>query len=270
MHLEKTGKVIRLIKFNKSSIVICFDNDEKIKISESTFSHFYLYKGKLLDNNEIKNILDYESLVNARTYAINLLSKSLYSEKKIKDKLLIKKKLKNEDINVILADLKRLNLIDDNEYLNSFLELNEAKNYGKLRIIKGLRDDGIDEKLINQIIFDDDNEFDKAKIILSKYIKCNPTKNYQKLCQSGYTHLLQYGFTSDISSRVIELIKDEYDFDKEDILLDKEIRKYLNKPSFNINDYEQKRKIINSLFRKGFNYDKIEKKIRRILEDEVC
>ena len=47
MHLEKNGKIITKVKFNKKDVVVCFDDESNIKLSNTTFAHFYLYKGKI-------------------------------------------------------------------------------------------------------------------------------------------------------------------------------------------------------------------------------
>lgn len=270
MHSERDGKLIIEVKFSKKSIKVKFDDDTEIKISESTYAHYYLYKDKLLTEVEINDILKYESLTKGKAYAISLLSNGLYSEKEIRDKLKLKKKIPSKDINIIINELKDLHLIDDEGFIEEYLELFESKNYGKLRIINELKKAGIKESLISRIEFNDDNELDKANNEILKFIKTNPNKNYQKLCQSGYAHLLLYGFSNEIATKAIDIISEKHDFETDLRLLDKEIDKVIRKPNIDLNSYEIKQKVVSSLLRKGFLYEDIINRLRRVTKDEIC
>ena len=57
MHLEKNGKIIAKVKFNKKDVVVYFDDESNIKLSNNTFAHFYLYKGKKVEESELNDIL---------------------------------------------------------------------------------------------------------------------------------------------------------------------------------------------------------------------
>ena len=50
-----------------------FDNDESLKLSESTFTHFYLYKDKVINDDEYLEIVEHQKLNNAREYVLNIL-----------------------------------------------------------------------------------------------------------------------------------------------------------------------------------------------------
>ena len=99
---EKNGRKIESIKFNKNSVSIYFENGESLKISEATFTHFYLYKDKVLSDEEYKSIEDHQALNSSKQYAINLLSKGMYTEKEILNRLINKKKLTSSDAKKII------------------------------------------------------------------------------------------------------------------------------------------------------------------------
>lgn len=268
MQLEKDGKVIEKVKFNKSNILITFLDGDILKLSESTFTHFYLYKEKILSLEEYKEIIDYENLNKAREYALNLFSKGSYTEKEIYERLSLKKKLSSKDCNVIINYLKEHGFINDKAYIEDYVELLNLKNYGKNKIIQKCYEEGFKKELIDKIVFDEEDEKLKAETQLRKYI-ASKTKNYQKLKENGYAFLINQGFDFEICSSTIKIIDEEYDFSLEKELLHKEIKKYLLSHKINLNDYKEKSKLISGFIRKGYKYEDIKEEIRGV-EDEIC
>ena len=72
-----------------------------------------MYNDKVLSQEEYQEICNYEALNKAREYALNLFSKSQYTEKDIYERLTIKKKLNKDDANKVIAYLKEHNFIND-------------------------------------------------------------------------------------------------------------------------------------------------------------
>ena len=268
MQLEKDGKLIKKVKFNKSNITLVFSDDDSLKISESTFTHFYLYNDKILSQEEYQEICNYEALNKAREYALNLFSKSQYTEKDIYERLTIKKKLNKDDANKVISYLKEHNFINDKSYIIEYVDLLNLKNYGKNKIIQKCYDQGFRKDLIEKIIFDEELEYQKAEVELRKYIS-SKNKNYQKLKENAYTFLINQGFDFEICSSTIKIIDEEYDFSKEKELLQKELKKYLLSHSIDLNNFDEKSKLINSFIRKGYKYEDIKNEIRGV-EDEIC
>lgn len=264
---EKDGRYIEKVKFNKSHITIIFSNGESLKVSESTYSHFYLYKEKKLSDDEYQEIVNYENLNKAREYVLNLVSKGSYTEKDIYERLIIKKSLPKEDASKIVSYLKERNLINDNDYIYEYVDLLNLRSYGKNKIIQKCYEEGFNKELIDKLSFDDELEKEKAEVQLRKYIVAK-NKNYQKLKENAYSFLINQGFDFEICSSTIKIIDEEYDFSKEKELLKKELKKYLISHSIDLDDFEQKSKLINSFIRKGYRYEDIKKEIRGV-EDEI-
>lgn len=264
---EKDGRYIEKVKFNKSHITIIFSNGENLKVSESTYSHFYLYKEKKLSDDEYQEIINYENLNKAREYVLNLVSKGSYTEKDIYERLIIKKSLPKEDASKIVSYLKEHNLINDNDYIYEYVDLLNLRSYGKNKIIQKCYEEGFNKELIDKLSFDDELEKEKAEVQLRKYIVAK-NKNYQKLKENAYSFLINQGFDFEICSSTTKIIDEEYDFSKEKELLKKELKKYLISHSIDLNDFEQKSKLINSFIRKGYRYEDIKKEIRGV-EDEI-
>lgn len=265
---EKNGRTIQSIKFNKKDISLYFEDGEVLKLSESTYTHFYLYKDKVLSNEELEEILEYESLNKARNYALNLLSKSYYTEKEILSRLIEKKKIKKENASNIIEYLKEHGFVNDKRFLEEFVESLHHKNYGKNKIIQKCYDEGFIKEDIESLVFDFEEEKLKAENALRKYIS-NKTSNYMKLKENSYSFLINHGFDYEISSLTIKIIDDEYDFSKEKEILHKEIYKYILSKRIDINDYEEKQKLISSFIKKGYKYDDIKSELEGVEQNEI-
>lgn len=262
-------RTIKQIKFNKSSINIIFTSEETMSISESTFTHFYLYKDKVLSEDELLEIKQYDDLNKSRNYVINLLSKGLYTEKDIYNRLTTKKHLSKKDAHEVIEYLKENHFIDDEKYINIFVEELNYKNYGKNKIVQKCYDAGFKEELICKLVFDQEEEKLKAEAQLKKYIK-NKEYNYQKLKDNSYSFLLNQGFDLEICSSVVKIIDEEFDFSLEKDILKKDFEKYLHKNKVDLNDYEDKRKVVAYLLRKGYRYEDVKKIVKGVDEDEIC
>lgn len=266
---ERNGKIIGSIKFNKKDISINFNDGEILKISEGTFTHFYLYKDKSISLDEYQEIINYENLNKARTYALNLLSKSYYTEKEVRSRLIEKKHVSYKDANLIIDYLKEHNFIDDQKYLIEYVETLHYKNYGKNKILQKCFEEGFKKEEIDKLIFEDEEEIKKAEVQIMKYFSLK-NKNYQKLKENGYAFLINQGFDFEICASVIKIIDDMYDFSKEKELLHNELQKYLLSHPIDIKDYDEKQKLINTFIRKGYKYEDIKNEIKGVIEHEIC
>ena len=262
-----------LIKKNLNSlifyIVLSFDDGENLKISESTFTHFYLYKDKTINQEEYDEIINYESLNKARQYALNLLSKGYYTEKEVCSRLVEKKKLSYKNADAIINYLIEHNFINDKRYLEEFVESLHNKNYGKNKILQKCYDEGFKKNQIEELSFDDQDEIEKAKEQITRFVK-NKNASYQKIKETGYAFLLNQGFDFEICSIAIKIVDEVYDFSLEKELLRKEVEKYLRIHKIDLNNFEVKQKLINVFIRKGYSYEDIKNVIKGVNEDEVC
>ncbi len=269
MQEEKNGKQIVNIKFSKNKISIFFSDESSIKISENTYSHFYLYIDKRISAEEYKEIEEFEKLHSTREYAINLLSNGMYTEKELYSRLISKKKLKDSDAKKIIDYLLEHNLLNDQKYFVDYVENLHLKKNGKNKIIQKCYEKGFNKKMIDSLVFDDELEKDKAETLLRKYID-NKKKNFVKLKESGYTFLLNQGFDFNICSNAIKIIDDIYDFSKERDLLERELNKYILSHRVDLNNYEEYQKVLSVFTRKGYSYDEIKNIIKGVKENEIC
>ena len=264
VRLEKNGNYkIEDIIFQKKIIHLII-NGETIKISATTYSHFYLYKGRILSQNELDEIIDYQNRASLRDYAFTLLSKRMYSKKQLETKL-IAKKAKKEEIEELISYLEEQRYINDEEYANDLFDAYEKKNFGKNKIIEKMKENGVPEVIINKMDFV--NEKEKMIYVSKKFILSHKEYNYMQLKNGLYRYLLNDGFEFDDVNQLIDILLEDYVVDENE-LLEKSMRKYISLHKLDINVYEDKEKIIAYMLRKGYKYENINNVLRR-LNDEV-
>ena len=149
MRLENAGKIITNIKFNKTKISIFF-KDEKLEISEYAYQDTYLYVGKCLSEEDIALLKEKTLLTKGIDYALKLLKKSIYTEKAISDKLK-KKGIPIHGIYKIITFLKNHDLLNDDAFIEDYLEYSKDALIGKNKILKNLEKKGIPENKLKKI-----------------------------------------------------------------------------------------------------------------------
>lgn len=250
MPLENIGNKIIQIKFLKDKVVIKLKDETKIETSKEVFSSFYLYKGKLLTDKEIKDIEKQNRIYDLYRYARKIATTRVYSEHKMREKLYLKTSNVLE-VNEVVNKLKKNGLIDDSEFVKEYVSYANNKNIGKNKIIAKLQEKGVFSEEINKIHFDEKNEYKKAKSYLSKL-----NDKYDKYnCNAKKDHAVKYlvgqGFDLNVSLSVaneLDAPKHKDELKKLKLDFDKVVRQYKNKYS----GREFKDKVFASLLRKGY------------------
>lgn len=246
-------KLIKTIKREKNFIVILFSDEEKIKISDDTFTDYFLYEGKEVEDNLLKEILEKESILKHKKYCLNILSNKYYSKKQIEEKLR-KRKVKKEQIEIIIDYLLSLRLIDDDSYFNDLVSSLESKGYGYYRIINKIKENGLN----GEYIYNEDKEYERINLSIQPLLKKYSLYSFNKMKSSIYSSLLSLGYKDDLIQSVIQNLKK--DNEQEIDNLKKEFVKIVFKmDKLEIN--EQKDKIIKKLMMHGYVYSDIIKTI---------
>lgn len=265
MSLSNDGEKIVSIYIGKKKVIIKFPLF-KIDVPFDVYSSLYLYEGKMLSNKEIEDLKHAIKGDKLYQYAKKILSKNLYSEKEIKDKL-VKKEASNEEKSIIIAKLKENHLIDDEEYLKAMVDAYLKKGYGHNRIVKSLLEKGIKEEKIKGYLPPSEEECERANALLPRLEKQYSNVNYSSKKKKIYNTLLRNGYDHQVALKVLENIKfDNYENELKLLRRDyeKSFLKYLKK----VNNLElAKSKTQNYLLGKGYRYKDIEL-IEEKFEDE--
>lgn len=254
MSEKSTGKVIRSVNVGKKKVQVRF-NDEVIKISPETYLDFKLYPGKEISDKEYKAILKRDKYGEAYNYALGLLSKYTYSVSRLEEKL-TKNGFNKADIASTIKKLKESNLINDEDYVNNYIELANDKLYGEYKIRQELILKGIDKEYVDSLVFKEKDEIKKlnqlVKLLDKKYVK----DNYEKRKEHIYSALLRYGYSGELIKSALEDIAPKDDkLEKES--LKKEYEKAKLKYKGKYKGYELENKINEYLLRKGYKYNDI-------------
>ncbi|MCD6539939.1 MAG: regulatory protein RecX, partial [Candidatus Omnitrophica bacterium] len=94
-----------------------------------------------------------DELKKAKNLAFRLLKYRDRSEKEIVNRLK-KKKVSREVIEKVIAELKSLSLLDDRKFAKSWIQERIRKGYGLLKIKVELKEKGIDQDLLEDLLED--------------------------------------------------------------------------------------------------------------------
>lgn len=223
MPLEETGKVkIISIKQKNSDVLIeyKFGNDtKKIKVFYLALENISLVENDEVEKSVIEKILSNDKEEKIRKYLINLIVKQPYSEYELEKKATLKF---NDEKNVkkVISLLKKDKLIDDKEYVLTYLDYFKNNLYGKYYIFNFFKGKKISEKLIENIEISDDEEKEKAlkyfEMIKNKFVSANFIRQKKRI----YDAMLLRGYDISIINDVLKNLHVDEEKEKELFLKD--------------------------------------------------
>lgn len=157
---------------------------------------------KTLDEIQISSLYTH-----ALDRAMELLSRSVKTEKQVRD-YLIKKGFTQSLIDKVTEKLKEYRFINDELYAENYAECYSDKK-GKYLISRELKQKGISEEVIKEALSDIKDNEGTAFLLAEKFLK-GKEKNPKNL-SACYRKLLSKGFGYDTCSEVMEKIKSSED-----------------------------------------------------------
>ena len=262
MPSANTGKkLIKSIKVYKDHVTLSFAKKETLKISKEAYLSSYLYVGKSLTNKDISKLNELTALATLLNYSMGLISKRHYSEHKMYEKL-IKKEANKAAAMFVINKLKESDLLDDKAYMEDLIAWDEERGFGKNKIIKHLKDQGIKDNLVSKAHFSPSNELKKAKGLVPKLERKYARYAFNNKKNHVYQALLSQGFDYSVAKEAVELVKsDSPRLEKEKLIND--YRKVYKRFENKYEGYQLKQKIYSALLNKGYKG----KDIRLVLEE---
>ena len=210
-------QIIRILRKDDKNIVIHFDNDDKLIISEDVFYNSGLRKGDEISGDRYSFFVERNKIYYIKQRALSFLSRRFHSEKE----LYLKLKTKSYDerlIKEVIQDLVSRNFIDDRNFAFHFIEEKlKKKKWGANKIrsalyVKGISGEIIDEELkkidntpaLNETI----REIATKKINQLKKRNTDEKKIFQKVIQFLISRGFDYESSKDVSNK---LIKQDFD-----------------------------------------------------------
>jgi len=203
--------IVVQVKRKGNKVIVNFDNSEQIIVPYEVFVHNYLSKNDDITEKKKVELEKKVELYNIRQSSFRYLSGRNHSKYEIRMKLL-KKKYNKTLISVIIDDLEKQNLIDDEvfacEYFNSLIR----KKKGLLKIRTDLARKGVKREIIELIVSqnNDDSVFlESAKTLVDKKYEFLLKRNFseEQIKQKLYQFLAGRGFTSDIIREAINYLE---------------------------------------------------------------
>lgn len=247
-------EILKVLKKGSKYLVTTNVDIETIIFSEDCIVKYYIFNHQQFNINEWNQIKEENQLLiiyNKVIKYIDYKPRTIYEVKKYLDKY----HLDNEQCEYIINKLQQINYLNDNYYIDTYIDECIRKKMGPNKIINHLIILGIDSSLINDKIkiYDDTLQYNNAISLVDKNINNYSKYPMRKQKELISNKLYNNGYNHHIISQVInnlDLIDNSNEY------LELEIEKLINK---NINQS----KIISLLIQKGYKYEDIIKVINK-------
>lgn len=252
---------------NKSRYNIYLDKEFAFGVDEHTLIRYMLQTGKELTELEVIEIRSQEEIRKAYLQAVNYLSYSMRSAKDVYE-YLVKKEQHPDIINEVVKSLIDERYINDLEYGIAYTRTHSnISKKGPVVIDRELKLKGISDR-DRQICSEEysvELQIDNATALALKKLNSYRKLSKQETKQKLETMLVRKGYPFSVISIAIESLElDDSDEQLEALKyqFEKYHRKYKNQEE---STYRQKMK--QSLYRKGFAIEMIEKMLNEYSED---
>lgn len=194
---------------NGKRVNIYVDGEYFLSMDMSLVYKLRVQKGEELDRDRIKEFVYEDDFIKAKNKALNSLSRSYQSEKRLRQKLLLEFDI--EIVDRVVEFLKEYGFIDDKSLGKMVVRSGQnSKKIGKRRILQELAKKGIDKKYTEELIedIDDESELENARYVAEK--KLSKIKDTDKNTQRRklYQHMSYKGFEYNVINRVIRELLD--------------------------------------------------------------
>jgi len=238
-----------------------------LALHEELVIKYRLVLGKEVDLEVMQAIYDQLDYGKAYQEALKILTRQAYSASEVKKKLEARK-FEAPVIREVLKKLEEVGLLNDEKYTSSYIQHHvligkKGPNMLKQELLnKGIAKEIIDYQLAT---YKEEAQVEHVTKIANQQLnRLNKKYGPHLLKPKIYQYLISKGFNSDIIKKVLDQV--ELETEVENPILINQIRKLLNKYE-SLEDYEKKRKITQSLMRKGFNYDEIGRVYDQVQEE---
>lgn len=265
-HYTYTVKSIYKIKNNMNEVVFLFDESEIIlELSDKIIKSYDLTIGKLISKETFDILKDHEQVTRAYNKALKFLTVKDYTYNQMKKKLMDSGSYDDAQLDATLELLQEKNLINDEAYTLNYIKRCTRLGIGLNKAIYNLRNYGISSEIIDQCLEENslDDEYNAATELIDMYYNRNNGFSYKAMLKKIRDKLYIKGFTSEAIEKAISDYDFKFDYEKEQQALEKEFLKQKKKHIKKYHDQQLKEKIIDSLLRKGYNYEHIKEIINK-------
>jgi len=241
-------KIINYKKKKTNIYEIALSNNEKISLYDDVILKYELLLKKEIDEKQLNEIITFNSYLESYNIALKFLNSKLRTEKEIRKKLI---NFSKDAIEYTLDRLKKEGYLNDNLYIKCYIndEIN-LKMIGPNKIFFDLKKLGFNDDIILNYLnsFDIDIWLNKINKYVLKKINSNHNLSGIMLKQKIFNDLQKKGFYKEHINTIIN----EFDFDDNEVIKEKEYNKLKNKLSKKYSGEELEYRIKIGLIKKGF------------------
>lgn len=262
-------KITKQVK-NDERYNLFIDGKYAFSVDEVVLAKFGLRKGLEVDELEISEVQYDDDVKKALNKAIHFLSYRMRTEKEIRDHLK-DSELDGAIIGEVIHKLKDMKYIDDLEFAKAFTgtQINTSdKGPGWIR--GELYRKGVDDPYIEEALdaFTFEMQVDKAAAISEKLMKKYRKDSFMIAKQKIEQNLQRKGYPGAVMKIVWETIDTERDTDEQWNALYHQGQKAHRRLSSKYEGYEYEHRMKQTLYRKGFAIEKIERLLEVLKEEE--
>lgn len=196
---------VKKIEFDKKTEVfkVSFEDENELLLNYETFEKYKISLDSDFTLNEVLEMKYFSDIERAKLKAIKFVLGKFKTKMEVRKKL--NKEFDNDIIDEVLNFLEKNSYVDDRNYAIYFIEDKQKLNgYGKNKIKSLLIQKGISKQIIDEFIFDEDNEFENAlKMGIKKLNLLKNEENIFKKKQKIINYLAYRGFSFDIIQKVL-------------------------------------------------------------------
>ena len=199
---------IEIQKKRKNRVSIFLDDTFFCGIPQKLLSKLDLYKGKEVDEDEIRKLIDEKECAEAKQKVLRLFNRRVYSEQEIRVKL-EKKGYEETTIEKVVEELKETSLISDYSFAKAFVSDRLLLNpKGSFQISYELKKKGVNQTIIDRVFSEEnvvEGDFDRALEIARKRLETLKTiKDKKTIKRRLYNYLLRRAFPYEVIKKVFD------------------------------------------------------------------
>ncbi len=241
-------KINSYFKKKNNIYELTLDNNKKLELYDDVILKYDLLLKGEIDNKNLEEILEYNLSLCAYNEAVKYLNIKMRTKNEIIKKL---NKYSKSTINYVIDRLNNEGYLNNEAYIKAYIsdDINLKLN-GPNKILLDLKKLGFEEIKILKYLNDYDNDiwFNKIRKTITKKINSNHNLSGLMLKNKIINDLITKGFRKEDILIVIE----EFEFNDDIKIYEKEYLKLKNKLSKKYSGEELNKQISNYLFKKGF------------------
>lgn len=202
--MSKITKIEPQVK-NKDRVNIYLDGEFKLGCSLELAMLNHLKNDVEISDEQLEQLVFENEKTQALNKAVTLLGKNLKTRRQMRT-YLNDKGYSKTIVDYVLEKLSEYNYINDINYAKIYIRSVKNK-YGKVKIIANLRQKGVSDKDIDEVMQEFESDTDSIMALAQKYMK-NKEVNQDNIAKL-YRHLLSKGFGYDEVNSVVREIREK-------------------------------------------------------------